>query len=577
MKLFSEILILLLLLRNIKCGVTRNKRFLSYFLGGQATTPKSFDPSEEYYKILGGYKNPQFVKVYKIPSSLNGSTERIEQILSDPVPTMPPKGTTATAPTKIENIDIRFDSNIQANQTNPKQLEASESKAPILVPILPVSGGAINPKPNPQIRNPLYPRYLQLPVKQPEEFNQQLEKSVPSFEGSNLSIHEKVVEQELPHIHKQENFIPEKSSEMNDENFDDLFSSILQPPIEKRAWFGEENSHEEREITNFYHSNEFKKLMKEYKLPYNIKKLPDIREVMSLLGTTTLADTISTLKEVAHTESGRELIRDYLNDDLGIGSDTDESRGGEIIVSGESDKPSFSTKYLSQFPKVAVPVHFIIPQKGLKSPTEKIPDKIQTQKESLWGKLKHWVKLFISGDGSDTTNSVTETPKEIQDKFPGQKIQSVTYYIPEEVDTVKAQPKPPVKDEIPGNIKEMSPDEIIQSVSYFIPAEYATASSGSQGNNNIPGVEINEPGSLNFNQEPIKLTETFEVQPFGDYDIPIDVRGGNIRRNFEVASGPQRQSTDFDFVSGKVHKANPDAIESMIKTDPLECKFFEVN
>lgn len=59
----------------------------------------------------------------------------------------------------------------------------------------------------------------------------------------------------------------------------------------------------------------------------DVRKLPDLSEAMNLLGTTTQEETIQTIKELAETEDGLMLIKQYINTD---GSDQDNAASEPI-------------------------------------------------------------------------------------------------------------------------------------------------------------------------------------------------------------------------------------------------------
>lgn len=69
-----------------------------------------------------------------------------------------------------------------------------------------------------------------------------------------------------------------------------------------------------------------------------------------------------------------------------------------------------------------------------------------------------------------------------------------------------------------------------------------------------------------FFQSPILVYNDSELEGNN-----FEISGGGVRqvrKSFSELSGPQRIS-DFDFVPGKVHKANPEAIQSLIKTSEV--------
>lgn len=65
----------------------------------------------------------------------------------------------------------------------------------------------------------------------------------------------------------------------------------------------------------------------------DLSQLPDLEEAMNLLGTTTLEETIETIKEIAATEDGRQLIKQFLANSRD--KDAAASENGEDTVEGE--------------------------------------------------------------------------------------------------------------------------------------------------------------------------------------------------------------------------------------------------
>jgi hypothetical protein len=62
----------------------------------------------------------------------------------------------------------------------------------------------------------------------------------------------------------------------------------------------------------FYKSRPFRELLEDFNINVDIKTLPDINDVMILLGTTNVYDTVHEIRKIASTKDGMELIRSYL-------------------------------------------------------------------------------------------------------------------------------------------------------------------------------------------------------------------------------------------------------------------------
>ncbi|KAG5670320.1 hypothetical protein PVAND_000596 [Polypedilum vanderplanki] len=86
----------------------------------------------------------------------------------------------------------------------------------------------------------------------------------------------------------------------------------------------------------FYKSKEFHELLKEFNIKVDIKTLPDFNDVMILLGTTNIHETVQEIRKIASTKDGMELIRLYLGPENDDKLDDYITTAGEQKVSSES-------------------------------------------------------------------------------------------------------------------------------------------------------------------------------------------------------------------------------------------------
>lgn len=174
-----------------------------------------------------------------------------------------------------------------------------------------------------------------VPVKQsPPPTPKIIMKPVPEL---TPSIKVNTQEQALPEIHKTHRFVtptpfPQKAV---------AFSHQQALPIKRNSNIVSMPmlTIKTADISEFYYTQEFNELLKEFKLKVDRSKLPDIKEVMILLGTENAEETMKAIREVANTPEGMSLITSYLDgmdrveDDEFYRYDEDVGKG-EIHVSG---------------------------------------------------------------------------------------------------------------------------------------------------------------------------------------------------------------------------------------------------
>lgn len=104
------------------------------------------------------------------------------------------------------------------------------------------------------------------------------------------------------------------------------------------------------DISEFYHTQEFNDLLKEFKLKVDIKSLPEIQDVLTILGTDDAEETLRAIREVAETPEGLELITSYLKGNDRTEEDEfyniyEDVGAGEIRVSDDD----FSKNYIQPY------------------------------------------------------------------------------------------------------------------------------------------------------------------------------------------------------------------------------------
>lgn len=171
-------------------------------------------------------------------------------------------------------------------------------------------------------------------------------KQVPNL---SPSISLKTMEQSLPDIHKHNQFVQPKPFIRAPQI--QPFNTQQQLPI-KRAFDSAPVlvstapvlSVKTASIKDFYFTREFQDLLQEFKIKVELHKLPAISDVMAILGTTNAEETLKSIREVAQSREGMDLIQGYLDrssdedDDDQFYNYDDDVGAGEIQVDGTDVK-----------------------------------------------------------------------------------------------------------------------------------------------------------------------------------------------------------------------------------------------
>lgn len=206
----------------------------------------------------------------------------------------------------------------------------------ILMPPKPIQPQIKTPATNVQPLQPMGPRVVMKPIV-----------AIPNL---NPSLMLKTKEQSLPDIHKNNRFVQSKPVQRAPPKpFNQPFNTQQQLPIKKSFETVPALvstipilSVKSAPIEDFYFTKEFQDLLREFQINVEIEKLPAINDVMAILGTTNPEDTLESIREVAQSKEGMELIKGYLdqnNDDDQFYNYDDDVGAGEIRVDGTEDVP----------------------------------------------------------------------------------------------------------------------------------------------------------------------------------------------------------------------------------------------
>lgn len=170
----------------------------------------------------------------------------------------------------------------------------------------------------------------------------------PIMQTQNPSIILRTKDQALPDIHKNQRFVqPTPLQRTTQRTYVQPFNTQQLLPI-KKAFETSPSliesapvlSIKTASINDFYFTKEFQSLLSEYKIKVDINKLPPITDVMAILGTDNAEETIHSMRDVASSKEGLQLIHSYLDQNTDRIEDHefynyDEDIGtGEILVNG---------------------------------------------------------------------------------------------------------------------------------------------------------------------------------------------------------------------------------------------------
>lgn len=178
-------------------------------------------------------------------------------------------------------------------------------------------------------------------------------KPIAPTSNVNPSFMLKTREQSLPDIHKNQRFVQPKPVLRANQKLVQPFPAQQHLPIKKAFETSPVIvpsspllSIKTAAISDFYYTKEFQDLLKEFNIKVEVQKLPSIDDVMSILGTENAEETLSSIRDVAKSREGMELIKSYLDqntdrEDGEFYNYDDDVGAGEIQVDGSEDNRSY--------------------------------------------------------------------------------------------------------------------------------------------------------------------------------------------------------------------------------------------
>ncbi|CAO1392866.1 unnamed protein product [Diamesa hyperborea] len=429
---------------------------------------------------------------------------------------------------------------------------------------------------------------------------------------------------QLPDIHKHNRFVQQKPVQRPVQI--QPFSPRQQLPIQKKIFEtapGSIISIKNTEITNFYSTKEFQDLMKEFDIKADVNKLPDIKDVMGILGTSNAEDTLKTIREVANTKDGMELIKSFLEynndrvevDEFDFYEYEEDNRAGEIIVSDkvESFKTPENIQQVKNLPVQGqqqqqqqgirynfIPAQVLVDERRALATTTgeatgsgaswwkpytwfnsgvstkldslqkdaEILKNVLPQTESVWDRF-NYVSQFFSPTPS--RNSIPISPSfQVLAPGQGQPQQAVRLFSiqpPQTLPTLKmteaefaqymgnfqksVQPVPaPI-----GNPVIVPAQNFAQQQYQFKDSIMVPNNSASKPTESLPKIP-QQKQSFEESKDDIRLPQKY-------LEVPRESQR-EIKRNFISSSEPQR-ATPYDFTAtGRLGRANPDAVRALV-------------
>lgn len=403
----------------------------------------------------------------------------------------------------------------------------------------------------------------------------------------------------LPDIHKTQEFsTPAPVSIVTENPAVPLYNEQQSLPIKRVA---EGLSVKTASISDFYHTKEFQELLNEFNLQIDIKQLPNIRDVMILLGTEDAEETLRVIREVADTQEGMDLILSYLK---GNDQEENEDRYYNIyddIGAGEIPVGDYSQNYINQFgneilqsddasqynyspvenPITATPAPLSWWQKplswfgfysdaksvraeGIKSDTG-VLEKVISDPGGL-GPVEY-VRNFLNPFGHRKENEIKE-PFKIDGTEESRLVSSEIYESPSTLPTIQMS-----EEDFEKMVKELRLTPINPPATTTTTLAPLVVETTPQAET-LESQPVTEKDTMNLAevfemlQLPIHDAETFEMT-IPDPQIPQKVtkpseEKENAKRSYGSVSGPVRHSP-IESRTGKVFRVNPDEVlkESM--------------
>lgn len=430
-------------------------------------------------------------------------------------------------------------------------------------------------------------------------------------------FHQRGRDPQLPDIHRNNRFVQQKPLQRPVQI--QPFSPRQQLPIQKKIFETAPSSVisiKNTEITKFYTTKEFQDLMQEFNIKADVTKLPDIKEVMGILGTDNAEDTLKTIREVANSKDGIELIKSFLEynndrvevDEFDFYEYEDDNRAGEIIVSDkvETFKAPANNQQVINLPVQGqqqavrynyIPATALVDERRALATTtgeatgagaswwkpytwfnSGISTKLDTlqkdaeilknvlpKSESVWDRF-NYVSHFFSANPSH--NSIPIPPQfQVLAPGQGQLPQAVRLYsiqTPHTLPTLKMTEAEFAQ--FMGNLQaKQRPTPAPIGNPAIAPAQQQYQFNDSIMVPNKPAFEQKQslpkiPQQKQSFEEPrdeIRLPQKY-------LEVPRESREPEIKRNFISSSEPQR-ATPYDFTAtGRLGRANPDAVRALV-------------
>lgn len=331
------------------------------------------------------------------------------------------------------------------------------------------------------------------------------------------------------------------------------------------------------DISEFYYTKEFNDLLTEFKLKVDRNKLPDIKDVMTILGTEDAKETLEAIREVANTDEGMELITSYLEGSDRVEDDEfyrfDEDVGaGEIHVSGND----YQQNYIQPFEN-----GILQSDDASQYNFSPIEEPVTTAPESWWRRPFSFSWLGFGSSAQSTKVDSIKKDVEILAKvvkqpegFGAGMNYARNFLTPANRETVKIDPPMRVASEIlteaieqPSTMPtvQMSEEQFEKMVKelHLTPIYPRTTT---------PATLTTTENSFSVFANPIVIAEEQEIQ-IPDPQIPQKVNNPvppqlseyENRRNFESISEPMRISP-IESRTGKVFKVHPDEVHRETET-----------
>ncbi|CAO1403885.1 unnamed protein product [Diamesa serratosioi] len=438
-------------------------------------------------------------------------------------------------------------------------------------------------------------------------------------------FHQRGRDPQLPDIHKHNRFVQQKPAQRPIQI--QPFSPRQQLPIQKKIFETVPSSVisiKNTELSNFYSTKEFQDLMKEFSIKADVNRLPDIKDVMGILGTNNAEDTLKTIREVANTKDGMELIKSFLeynndrteNDEFDFYEYEEDNRAGEIIVSDKVESfkiPAINNQQIKNLPVQGqqqqairynyIPSSVLDERRALESTSGEA-----TGSGASWWKPYTWFNSGISTK-LDTLQKDAEILKNVlpQTESVWDRFNYVSHFFSPTPSRNSIPISPPFQVSIPGQSQQ---PQAVRLYSIQAPqtlptlkmteAEFAQFMGNLQNKHKPTPAPIGSPAiapAQSFARQQYQFKDSIMVPSKPTFDqtqslpevpqqkqsfeesrdeirlpqkyleVPRESREPEIKRNFISSSEPQR-ATPYDFTAtGRLGRANPEAVKALVTND----------